>query len=126
MSTRAEILITTKDGTQQKYYHHHDGYPWGVGFDLVERVMENPKRFEFYDLRSVLTQDYEKEELNVKHGDTEYFYEVIANDKGITITYKKRIFSEFVSEWGEPREIFYMKYFDDIKAYIPKYINIRG
>jgi len=36
MSTRTNILVETNDGTVYKYYIHYDGYPEGVGCNLVE------------------------------------------------------------------------------------------
>lgn len=36
MSTRTNILVETNDGTVYQYYIHYDGYPEGVGCNLVE------------------------------------------------------------------------------------------
>lgn len=36
MSTRTNILVETDDGTVYQYYIHYDGYPEGVGCNLVE------------------------------------------------------------------------------------------
>lgn len=36
MSTRTNILVETNDGTVYQYYIHYDGYPEGVGCQLVE------------------------------------------------------------------------------------------
>lgn len=36
MSTRTNILLATEDGLVRQYYIHYDGYPEGVGCQLVE------------------------------------------------------------------------------------------
>lgn len=44
MSTRAHIRI--KDGDEQiMLYHHHDGYPEGVGRDLKKFLQENCQNY---------------------------------------------------------------------------------
>jgi len=128
MSTRAEILITTKDGAQQKYYHHWDGYPWGVGYDLVRMALKNPESFNSCGgLRNTLTHAYEPENVLDEHGDTEYYYIVESKEDGIRISYKSRgdgYIGEKEEEWREPKKMFYMAYVAKIDAYGPVYLNI--
>ena len=89
MSTRSEILIKdygTYEGKKWnkkvKLYHHHDGYPEGVGKFLVEEVLSKLKTSNGYDCDSIanfLIKHKEDEEYEVTayyHPDIEYFYEI--------------------------------------------------
>lgn len=96
MSTRSEILIRTKFANDKvemvKLYHHHDGYPEGVGLDLLERskVWEshgknNNNRWEIDEVVNSLIKDAkdEYEFTAYKHTDIEYFYVIDCVDKKI-------------------------------------------
>ena len=40
MSTRCNVIIKEYDGNFFQLYHHHDGYPEGVGADLEEYIKQ--------------------------------------------------------------------------------------
>lgn len=90
MSTRASILIKDNSESSVRLYHHHDGYPEGVGMDLVERLN---KTFEYYGWeqfanRLVKDSKDEYELTSDIHGDEEYLYEVDVIAR--TVVCKKR------------------------------------
>ena len=76
MSTRAHILI--KGGSEQFYvYHHHDGYPEGVGKDLKSYL--NNLKWRWYPddivndlVKGIIDDGYEI--TSCMHGDEEYLY----------------------------------------------------
>lgn len=127
MSTRCEVLIQTQDGEQHKYYHHHDGYPWGVGWDLTQKIMQYPKRFSSENmLRTILTHDYEPEALTVEHGDSEFFYYIKSTENGITLKYAERKPYNFEPDWKwkEDNKMFFMRYVSHLDEYVPEYLSI--
>lgn len=80
MSTRSNIVLKSKSETIY-LYHHHDGYPSGVGVDLMNRfydLMKSGRMFDIYNISNELTKDEDDEyELtNGLHGDIEYVYEI--------------------------------------------------
>ena len=88
MSTRAHIILKFDDEVVERFYYHSDGYPSGVGVDLVEYLDEFSKS-KFYNnslggatsFAGWLTDNnpsYERGESF--HGDEEYIY-VIQFDK---------------------------------------------
>jgi len=122
MATRAEVFITTKDGKNHKFYHHWDGHPWGVGYDLVDKILSNPEAFDsFQVLRNVMTHDFELEKIGDSHMDTEYIYKVDSDDTGISVSYQKR---EINGEWSLEKKIFSMAYVSDYKKYMPEFLEI--
>lgn len=87
MSTRSEIKIIGEFASI-KLYHHHDGYPEGVGFDLMNRfwkIRDDYQLWEFNEIANALVKDtkdeYEITEYN--HTDREYEYEININEKTI-------------------------------------------
>ena len=85
MSTRCQIKITYLK-REVLLYHHWDGSPEGVGFDLIQRQ----KQLKTWDGK-VLTKEllenksiddgYEK--TNLVHTDLDYWYEIDCNQKTI-------------------------------------------
>ena len=77
MSTRATILI--KEGNEKvRMYHHHDGYPSGIGKDMKNYL----KTLKWWDIEGItnylikgkLNGDNEYEYTICQHGDEEYAY----------------------------------------------------
>ena len=76
MSTRSTVTVIGEYATI-KLYHHHDGYPEGVGFDLMDRFWKDRNEYakwEFNAIANALVKDsndeYEITEYN--HTDREY------------------------------------------------------
>ena len=88
MSTRSEILIKDygtyagkKWSLSGKLYHHHDGYPEGVGRHLMEQIYplllkSNNVRVDEIANKLIKDVDDEYEMTVCKHVDIEYFYEI--------------------------------------------------
>jgi hypothetical protein len=68
MSTRCQIRI--KDEYRSvELYHHHDGYPEGVGADLKEYCSKLPNdKWSYWSIRRI-TNDFLKGELKLEHCD---------------------------------------------------------
>lgn len=90
MSTRCNILVKEKGRKDIILYHHHDGYPQGVGADLVKRFKELFGRKESYIFAIVLANklvkdsEDEYEITNCIHGDIEYLYTIDCSKKEIS------------------------------------------
>lgn len=87
MSTRSEVKIIGEYQTI-RLYHHHDGYPEGVGFDLMNRFydkMQDWRNFEFDSVVNQLVKDAndEYEVTQYNHTDREYEYEINIPNKTI-------------------------------------------
>lgn len=82
MSTRCHIIIEKADNDPQFVYHHCDGYPEGVGCELVEILKEYDKDINFADWDQLTIIDrliqyssaYERDEF--MHGDEDYIYRI--------------------------------------------------
>lgn len=98
MSTRSNIFVDY-NGERIQYYHHHDGYPGGVGKMLAsylniasyiapERTVEGVKK-QFLELLK-LDKGFEVEEIGLQ-SDIEYLYFVKFDKNGYkdTITFTK-------------------------------------
>lgn len=98
MSTRSEIIIkkqwtdrdTGKVHTDKvKLYHHHDGYPEGVGRFLMEQVypkLQSSNREDVEDYANFLIKHNEDNEYELTlyyHTDIEYQYIIDINRKTI-------------------------------------------
>lgn len=87
MSTRATILI--KEGNEKVHiYHHHDGYPDGVGKDL-KNYLKGVKYWDSEDIANDLIKgkvnsDDEYEFTTCQHGDEAYGYLIDCNNHTIT------------------------------------------
>lgn len=82
MSTRCNIIINGYRGRRIYLYHHHDGYPEGVGVQLRKVQQEHPNLFRYsltyianYLLKDGLgLNDKEYEITTGLHSDIEYCY----------------------------------------------------
>tara|TARA_Y100000310_G_scaffold108615_1_gene106981 strand:- start:59 stop:451 length:393 start_codon:yes stop_codon:yes gene_type:complete len=73
MSTRAQVRFATReDGVSfsehpnkihAQFYKHHDGYPEGLGLDIVKSILDSEK-----------LSGWEIEYLDTKRGDLDYIY----------------------------------------------------
>lgn len=63
MSTRSRIGIENEDGTIRSIYCHFDGYPEGVGKELMEHYTDPKKINELLDLGDIssLGEEYDEE-----------------------------------------------------------------
>lgn len=92
MSTRCNVIINSYDKSGEpihyQLYHHHDGYPLGVGADLVEyikeiktnednglQILSSCEKLADYLCDPLRNDEYENEGTNIcLHGDIEYLY----------------------------------------------------
>ena len=99
MSTRCNIIVTGRHNGRVYLYHHHDGYPEGVGADLKKASEKwfNRNWFSAYSVANDLIKnkaglnDDEYELSSVIAGDIDYLY--VINCKARTV----RCFE--VTEW---------------------------
>ena len=90
MSTRCNILVKERGYNDIILYHHHDGYPEGVGADLVERFKEKFAKKDDYIFGIVVANqlvkdlDDEYEVTHCIHGDIEYLYTIDCSKKEIS------------------------------------------
>ena len=108
MSTRAHIII--KDENSKYYvYHHHDGYPDGVGEDLREFLSDEGKNisnaYEFAKKLENWDGSYEFENVGL-HGDEEYVY-VIDLSKRTYVCYDVKKHENGIDWWDIPEEEVY-------------------
>lgn len=89
MSTRCNIIVKNKT-EQAILYHHHDGYPEGVGVALLTKVTPLLKDNRYYndveDIVNALIKDKDDDEYEYTaalHGDIEYLYEIDTDAKTI-------------------------------------------
>ena len=87
MSTRCNVIVkdctiqngVKKENWQVKLYHHHDGYPEGVGKDLTNFINKLEDDFYVEDVVNGLLKN-EKDKgykwCNSLHGDIEYLYTI--------------------------------------------------
>lgn len=83
MSTRCNILIKHTGYNDIILYHHHDGYPQGVGYDLHCRLKKIEGRWYETDIANNLVKDTEDEYeiTSCIHGDIDYLYTIDCNTK---------------------------------------------
>lgn len=77
MSTRCQTFIKANGRPVATIYRHCDGYPTGMGKDLCDMMRRETTPQEM--VVKILTAwnfDAELEEIDAKHGDTEYEYTV--------------------------------------------------
>lgn len=97
MSTRAHIRI--KDGRDLfLLYHHHDGYPEGIGVDLKKFL--SAKNYWCGDcIANELVKSKDDDEYEITsclHGDEEYIYVIDCNNKTLKC---------YKHNWDEPFDI---------------------
>lgn len=95
MSTRASIRIVEAAG-QILLYHHHDGYPEGVGAELKKFLAENVRGW--WDPEAIasglatMKNDYGRYPYECAiclHGDEEYVYVIDCEKKTLTCYYHR-------------------------------------
>lgn len=96
MSTRCNIILIC-DEKRELYYHHWDGYPSGVGADLLERMDVGARGISFFDkekqskiykkFKELLEAEGHYEPTDNVSGDIEYLYYVTLKDNKCTISY---------------------------------------
>lgn len=113
MSTRCNIVLKTGKRFFKDIilYHHHDGYPEGVGADLVERLKDHFTGLRVEDIANKLVKDLddEYEITTCIHGDIEYLY--IINEKTKNLSYKE-VYSYWTDDYCEQKfgkEVFLIK-----------------
>ena len=87
MSTRCNVIVKTKFD-KIWLYNHFDGYPEGVGADLVNRFKEKFEKDEkiwWSDVVNSLVKDTKDnyEVTDGEHGDIEYLYTIDCDKKTI-------------------------------------------
>lgn len=84
MSTRCNIIIHSETEHKSCFlYHHWDGYPEGVGKELVDRL--SGKFAGFDSIKSTLQQDSQYEDTNGLHADIEYLYVILVDTLNLNI-----------------------------------------
>ena len=126
MSTRCDIII--KDygiyegkswKLQQKLYHHHDGYPEGVGAFLLQEVLpqlENSNNVSCDTIANFLIKHKDDDEFECtvyNHVDIEYRYIIDIPKKEI------RCLEGHYSNWNSPRTRFITDAEIDLSKYKP-------
>lgn len=85
MSTRCNIIVKSEyeEWPDIILYHHHDGYPSGVGYDLFSRLQKINGSWFSDDIANLLVKDTKDEyEITVAiHGDIEYLYTIDCKNK---------------------------------------------
>lgn len=78
MSTRCNIIVKRKGYQDIILYHHHDGYPSGVGYDLYSRLEQIEGHWYECDIANSLVKDLddEYEITSCIHGDIDYLYTI--------------------------------------------------
>lgn len=119
MSTRCTIkVIENKDDAQPMWiYHHHDGYPKGVG-EQLKNYLKEKKRGLFYWNKCVIVNDIVKNGISYpncididkhfeitdgQHGNEEYGYVINTEEK--SLCYYELGWDEFDWSGLEPHEI---------------------
>ena len=126
MSTRCDILI--KDygiyegrswKVQTKLYHHHDGYPEGVGKFLIEEVLpklQNSNNISCDDISNFLIKHKEDNEFECtayNHCDIEYRYVIDIPKKEI------QCLEGHYTDWSSPKTRFITDRKIDLSKFIP-------
>lgn len=91
MATRANIILDSNHYNRIWLYHHWDGYPSGLGINLMEFLEKNGNVVNDYcrdsiHLANLLIKD-EKDDgyelTNDQHGDIDYLYKIDTSDRTI-------------------------------------------
>lgn len=114
MSTRATIKI--KDGCAERWlYHHHDGYPEGVGKELCD-ILSDEVEWSLASVFTRLTEDEQYEPTDGVHGDEEYGYFINCGERelvGFPIDWR-------TGEWGQ--EVLRREYKDRRKENVAPFL----
>jgi len=104
MSTRCNIIVKAK-GKKITLYHHWDGYPEGVGQDLVnklQKVFDNDYFCLWTHIVNKLVKDREDEGYEITtglHGDIEYLYTIDTDKK--TLKFQSVGYEKDGDEWKQ-------------------------
>ena len=83
MSTRCQIQVKFLD-REILLYHHHDGYPEGVGADLIKRQQTLNSWNGSILVNNLIKDKTEEYEISyVIHTDLDYWYEINCNKRTI-------------------------------------------
>ena len=104
MSTRCNVIVKENDGKFFQLYHHHDGYPEGVGSDLEEYIKQmddeclvDGKKFVYFLCDPKHDDEYEYEGTNVcPHSDIEYLYIIDLQKREISCFHVKLFTSNVI------------------------------
>ena len=104
MSTRCNVIVKENDGKFFQLYHHHDGYPEGVGADLEEYIEQmddeclvDGKKFVDFLCDPKRDDEYEYEGINVcPHSDIEYLYIIDLQKREISCFHVKLFTSNVI------------------------------
>ena len=104
MSTRCNVIVKENDGKFFQLYHHHDGYPEGVGADLEEYIekmddecLVDGKKFADFLCDPNHDDEYEYEGTNVcPHSDIEYLYIIDLQKREISCFHVKLFTSNVI------------------------------
>lgn len=129
MSTRCNIIVMTEDKIHQ-FYHHCDGYPEGVGLELVataqvaeliteyhyanfNRIYSDKLSQNFFELLGKMNQYEDEGEIplitrSMIHGDIDYLYIVRIKEDGIEVMFK-----EWNNEWEDDEAIKHINLMND-------------
>ena len=103
MSTRCCIKVVRNVGEagigEVMLYHHHDGYPEGVGIDLKNRSKNWVSYYDFWDMDQIVNslikdQNDEYEFTGYDHTDIEYLYTIDCNNRTIKCNKCRWIFED--------------------------------
>lgn len=105
MSTRCNVIIKEQSDKFFQLYHHHDGYPEGVGMNLEEYMEIMPdecftdgEKFADFLCDPRLHDEYEYEGTNIcPHSDIEYLYIIDLQKREITC-FRMKVFNMNVIE----------------------------
>lgn len=102
MSTRTNVVILKENHKPVQLYHHHDGYPTGVGKELQEyiadilkedkEILSTPDNLAKYLSHPERDDEYELEGRINLHFDIEYLYVISLDEETITC-YRVRMWS---------------------------------
>lgn len=103
MSTRCHIFIKQAE-KEIPMYHHHDGYPDGVGVELKDilKALSESGKLSFAEIvTGILLYDdeYEVEPCRCIHGDEEYIYYIDVGDTSVRLTCKDYITKEYLPDF---------------------------
>ena len=104
MGTRCNIIVKAK-GKKITLYHHWDGYPEGVGQDLVnklQKVFDNDYFCHWTHIVNKLVKDREDEGYEITtglHGDIEYLYTIDTDKK--TLKFQSVGYEKDGDEWKQ-------------------------
>lgn len=105
MSTRCNIIIKGMGSQDIILYHHHDGYPQGVGYDLKTRLDKIQGRWYKSDIANFLVKDAddEYEITTCIHTDIDYLYTIDCDNSRLQCNkaWGREVKEEVILNFGE-------------------------